>query len=338
MCVLSHAAGAWVLDPPFAGGDDATVLSTEPAHEATKVEFDADGTTLRGWLYRPRGRAAIAPAVVMAHGYNCIKELYLDRYAAALANAGHAVLAYDHRNFGDSDGQPRQEVDPWMQVRDYRNAITFVQTLDGVDPKRIGIWGTSYAGGHVLVVARSTAACAAWSHRSRRSAGRQTTLRRIAPQALPGQRDAWGADRLERYKGNPPKMVPMVVDPAAGGAASHGSADAWEFFTGKNAPEKEKTSWRFKKWRNETTLRSLEMDPEYEPGAFIERIAPTPLHMVLGDADVICPTDLGLAAFNRAGEPKRLALYPGGHFSAYTDQFDRAAKAATEWFTQHLRP
>jgi hypothetical protein len=52
----------------------------------------------------------------------------------------------------------------------------------------------------------------------------------------------------------------------------------------------------------------------------------------------VCPIDLALAAFNRAGEPKRLELYPGGHFSAYTDQFDRAAKAATEWFTQHLRP
>jgi dipeptidyl aminopeptidase/acylaminoacyl peptidase len=333
---LSPAADAWVLDPPFAGGDDATVLSTEPAHEATKVEFDADGTTLRGWLYRPRGRAATAPAVIMAHGYNCIKELYLDRYAAAFANAGHVVLAYDHRNFGDSDGEPRQELDPWMQVRDYRNAITFVQTLDGVDPERIGIWGTSYAGGHVLVVAAIDRRVRCVVAQVPTISGWQTTLRRIAPQALPGQRAAWDADRLERYKGNPPKMVPMVVDPAAGGAASHGSADAWEFFTGKNAPEKDK--WRFKKWRNETTLRSLEMYSEYEPGVFIERIAPTPLLMVLGDADVICPTDLGLAAFNRAGEPKRLELYPGGHFSAYTDQLDRAAKAATEWFTQHLRP
>ena len=129
------------------------IFSTDAAHEVTDIEFDADGMTLRGWLYRPRGRAAAAPAVVMAHGYNCIKELYLDRYAAAVADAGQVVLAYDHRNFGDSDGEPRQELDPWGQVRDYRNAITFVQTLDGVDPARIGIWGTSHAGGHVLVVA-----------------------------------------------------------------------------------------------------------------------------------------------------------------------------------------
>ena len=113
---------------------------------------------LRGWLYRPRGRAAAAPAVIMAHGYNCIKELYLDRYAAAIADAGHVVLAYDHRNFCDSDGEPRQELHPWMAGPRLRNAITFVQTLDGVDPERIGIWDTSYAGGHVLVVAAIDAA------------------------------------------------------------------------------------------------------------------------------------------------------------------------------------
>ncbi|MDT5281792.1 MAG: uncharacterized protein QOJ20_2987 [Mycobacterium sp.] len=62
------------------------------------------------------------------------------------------------------------------------------------------------------------------------------------------------------------------------------------------------------------------------------RIAPTRL-MIVGDGDVVCPTDLGLDAFNRAREPKRLELYPGGHFSAYTDQFERAADAAAEWFT-----
>jgi uncharacterized protein len=60
----------------------------------------------------------------------------------------HVVVAYDHRNFGDSDGEPRQELDPWVQVRDYRHAISFAQTLDGVDPDRVGVWGSSYAGGH----------------------------------------------------------------------------------------------------------------------------------------------------------------------------------------------
>ena len=117
----------------------------------------------------------------MAHGYNCIKELYLDRYAAAVADAGHVVLTDDHRNFGDSDGEPRQELDPWMQVRDYRNAITFVQTLDGVDPERIGIWGTSYAGGHVLVVAAVDRRVRCVVAQVPTISGWQSTLRRIAP-------------------------------------------------------------------------------------------------------------------------------------------------------------
>ncbi len=89
----------------------------------------------------------------MAHGYNCIKELYLDKYAEIFANQGHAVLVFDNRNFGDSDGEIRQELDPWQQVRDYRHAITFMQTQPFVDPNRMGIWETSYSGGHVLVVA-----------------------------------------------------------------------------------------------------------------------------------------------------------------------------------------
>src|SRR5258708_12324872 len=113
--------------------------STEAAHEAPLVEFDAEGTTLRGGLSRPRARAAAAPAVVMAHGYNCIKELYLDRYAATVADAGHVVLAYDPRNFGDSEGAPRQELDPSMQLPHYPNPLPLPHPPDGPGPERPAI-------------------------------------------------------------------------------------------------------------------------------------------------------------------------------------------------------
>jgi uncharacterized protein len=306
------------------------------AFEVADIEFDAEGATLRGWLFRPRSGASSAPVVVMAHGYNCLKEFYLDKYAASIASAGHVVLAYDHRNFGESDGEPRQELDPWVQVRDYRHAITFAQTLDGVDGDRVGVWGSSYAGGHVLVVGAIDRRVGCVVAQVPTISGWESTLRRTPPPALAGQRQAFDADRLGRFRGEAPQMVPMVVDPAEGGVASHASADAWEFFTGQSSPPEDE--WRFRKWHNEITLRSLELYSEYEPGSFVERIGPTPLLMILGDADVVCPTDLGLDAFNRAHEPKRLELYPGGHFSAYTDQFERASNAATEWFTEHLRP
>src|SRR3954451_11015916 len=117
------------------------------------VEFVADGVTLRGWLYTPDGVGGPSPTIVMAHGFSAVKEMYLDRFAEAFAAAGLAALVYDNRNFGASDGEPRQEIDPWAQVRDYRHAITYLCTVPEVDPERIGIWGSSYSGGHVLVVA-----------------------------------------------------------------------------------------------------------------------------------------------------------------------------------------
>src|SRR5499427_11099459 len=117
------------------------------------IAFNAEGVILRGWLYLPDGASGPVPTVVMAHGFSAVKEMYLDKFAETLARAGLGVLVFDNRGFGTSDGEPRQEIDPWAQVRDYRHAITFAGTLPEVAPGRIGIWGSSYSGGHVLVVA-----------------------------------------------------------------------------------------------------------------------------------------------------------------------------------------
>src|ERR1700759_694620 len=117
------------------------------------IEFDAEGTTLRGWFYSAEGAGPTAPTVVMSHGYSAVKEMYLDAFAEVFAEAGLNALVYDNRNFGASDGEPRQEIDPWAQVGDYRHAITYASTLPEVDAARIGVWGSSYSGGHVLVVA-----------------------------------------------------------------------------------------------------------------------------------------------------------------------------------------
>src|SRR5258708_27144475 len=117
------------------------------------IEFKAEGPRLRGWLYTPDSGSGAYPTVVMAHGFSAVKEMYLDRFAEAFAAAGLSALVFDNRCFGASDGEPRQEIDPWAQVRDYRHAITYLHTLPEVDPGRIGIWGSGYSGGHVLVVA-----------------------------------------------------------------------------------------------------------------------------------------------------------------------------------------
>ena len=100
------------------------------------IEFKTeDGIKLRGWHYLPEKRTGKVPTIVMAHGFSAVKEMYLDRFADAFAAAGLGALVFDNRNFGASDGEPRQEIDPWQQVSDYRDAITFAETLPETDPR-----------------------------------------------------------------------------------------------------------------------------------------------------------------------------------------------------------
>ena len=117
----------------------------------TRVTFASKGIEIVGDLYLPEGDGPF-PVVVMAGGWCYVKELIQPQYGAYFVDAGYAALIFDYRCFGDSGGEPRQHIDPWDQIEDYRNAISFVATLPEVDASRIGIWGISYSGGHVLVV------------------------------------------------------------------------------------------------------------------------------------------------------------------------------------------
>lgn len=116
------------------------------------VEFPSEGATLRGRLYRPDASARATPIVVMAHGTSATITMAIDRYADVFCAAGFAVLLYDHRNFGLSGGEPRQQINPWIQARGYRDAISFVEQLPEVDSTRIALWGDSVTGASVIVV------------------------------------------------------------------------------------------------------------------------------------------------------------------------------------------
>jgi uncharacterized protein len=90
------------------------------------VPFSNVGKKLVGWLYVPKGLKSgeKRSAIVMAHGWSAVKEMYLDDFAAKFSNGGFVVLVFDYRNFGDSEGEPRGHIDPNMQHEDYKNAIT----------------------------------------------------------------------------------------------------------------------------------------------------------------------------------------------------------------------
>ena len=111
--------------------------------------------------------------------------------------------------------------------------------------------------------------------------------------------------------------------------------DNRNFGSSHGEPRQEIDPWA-PAWRNEVTLRSVEMLTEYEPGSYIERVPPTPLLRLVGAGDHLTVADEALAAFNRAMEPKHLVLLAGGHFDAYVDDFQVAAGEAADWFARHL--
>jgi dienelactone hydrolase len=116
------------------------------------VEFTSEGAILRGKLFTPPSIGP-HPVVVMAHGTSATIPMVLEQYARELYAAGFMVLAYDHRNFGISDGDPRQQINPWTQARGYRDAVDFMLSLPEAAQERVAIWGDSFAGMQALVVA-----------------------------------------------------------------------------------------------------------------------------------------------------------------------------------------
>jgi fermentation-respiration switch protein FrsA (DUF1100 family) len=287
-----------------------------------------DGITLRGWHYVPDGAAGPVPTIVMAHGYSAVKEMYLDRFAEYFVQAGLACLVFDNRNFGASDGLPRQEIDPWLQVRDYRDAITFAETLATTDRERIGIWGSSYSGGHVLVVGAIDRRVKCVVSQVPLISGHENARRLVRADHIAVFQGMFADDRRSRYAGGAPAMVPVVsADPA--GPAALPTADSYAWFT-------ETANLRAPSWKNEVTLRSVELFTEYEPGSYVGFVSPTPLLLVVALGDHLTVADQALRAYEQALEPKKLVTLPGGHFDAYVSGFAQSAGPQRDWFVTHL--
>jgi fermentation-respiration switch protein FrsA (DUF1100 family) len=293
------------------------------------IEFKTeDGVTRRGWHYLPDGRKGRLATIVMAHGFSAVKEMYLDRFAEAFAAAGLSSIVFDNRNFGASDGEPRQEIDPWRQVCDYRDAITYAETLEETDPNRIGIWGSSYSGGHVLVVGAIDRRVKCVVSQVPLASGHDNARRLVRADYLASVQEMFEQDRRARMAGKAPAMIPVVAeDPSAASALP--TPDSWAWFT-------DTARARAPSWKNEVTLRSVEMFTEYEPATYVSFISPTPLLMVVALGDVLTVADLALAAYEKALEPKKLIALSGGHFDAYVKDFNAASKPAVDWFTRHL--
>ncbi len=296
-----------------------------------EIEFPSNGLTCRGWLYVPDSSVAKqpAPAIVMAHGFSAVKEMFrLSKYAERFEEAGFVTLVFDFRFLGASDGEPRGQIISHEQQDDYRNAITWLSRQPEVDEDRIGVWGTSYSGGHVLhlaafdprikAVAAQVPTICPWRQIVHRSG--QDGLDRILGMLT--------ADRVQQFETGTRNSIKVVG--LQGELSALSVPDAYEAMmrNAEIAPN----------WINRVTMGSLENYVGYHPTASIELISPTPLIMILAEQDSLIPVELARTAFDRAGEPKELHTFPCGHFEVYETEpwFTKAVSSMADWYTKYL--
>src|SRR5277367_5198974 len=254
--------------------------------EEVRFKLD-DGVELSAWFYRPEGGAGPRPAISMAHGFAGTRWHGLARYAEKFAAAAFVVLLHDHCGFGLSGGEPRHDIDPWRQIEDWRRALTYLEALLEVDGSRIGIWGSSYAGGHVLVLGATDDRVACVVAQVPTISGYQQGFRRVAPDAVATLEAAFSEDERAQARGKPPRMQAIVsADP--GIPAAYRGEDAIAFYLQPVSNEAH--------WENTVTMRSSRWARMYEPGDWVSRIGPKPLLMVVGTHDFLTLTDLALEA------------------------------------------
>jgi cephalosporin-C deacetylase-like acetyl esterase len=234
----------------------------------------------------------------MAGGWCYVKELVQPEYAKVFAGSGVAALVFDYRNFGDSDGEPRQHLDPWEQIEDYRNAISFAETLPEVDRKRIGIWGISYSGGHVLVVGAIDPRVRCIVSNIPVVDGYLTMKQVHSALAFRDLQALILKDRRERQAANRFGYMPMSTEnPAA-------ELTTWPF------PEVTSAFIKFKdtvapNHQHRNTIASTELLMNYDVSPYLPRILNTPVLMSVAEGDDITLWEKEIEIFNKIATPKK---------------------------------
>ncbi len=289
--------------------------------ERAEVTFQSGGERCAAWLYRPAGASA---CVVLAHGWTGVREQRLDAYAERFAAAGLAALVFDYRHFGASEGQPRSLLDISRQHADWRSAIAYARTVQGIDPERVALWGSSFSGGHVIEIAARDPRIAAVVAQvpfvdglaNLARLGRMHSLRLT----VQGVRDQLGA-----LAGRPPHMVASVGPP--GSLAMMNSPDAQPGFLALNPAGLS--------WPNEAAARVTLRVAAYRPIAKVARVR-CPILFAVADDDVVTPPDLAVKAAARAPRAQ-LRHYPGGHFDPYVGElFERVVADQSEFLQRTL--
>jgi uncharacterized protein len=301
---------------------EASAAGASPA----EVTFPSGGERLAAWHFTGEGDAP-RPCVVMAHGFGGTRDSGLRPFAERFAAAGLDALVFDYRTFGASTGEPRQLIHWGRHREDYHAAIAFARALPGVDADRIVLWGSAYAGGHVIAVAADDGEVAAVISQVPATDGLAALVEiaRYAGIAPLLRLTALGVrDAVRGALGREPLRVPVVGPP--GSLAAMTTPDAEPGLLAIAGPT----------FRNEFCARAALDAARNRP---LTRAAdlPCPTLFQIADRDSVAPPSaVEKAAWNATGRAE-VRTYPLGHFDVYVGEgFERAVADQLHFLRRHL--
>lgn len=298
--------------------------------DVERVTFSSDGRELVGHLRRPAAAdGAPLPAIVFTGPLSGVKDQVTGTYAALMAEAGYLTLAFDHRNFGESEGEPRQHEDPPGKLADLRDAVSFLAARPDVDPARIGVCGICLGGGYALRFAAfdprvRAVACVAGGYNdpfAMRAA--------MGPEGYRGQLRHFAELATRQFvTGEVEYLAAVGVE---GEPAVMGGQEPFDYYGTERSASAV--------WENRLTALSVRELITVDLASAADFISPTPLLVVHGRTDAYCSPDGARSVYERAGQPKDvLWLDTTNHIDLYDQPrfVQPAVERTTEWFAEHL--
>jgi dienelactone hydrolase len=291
-----------------------------------EVSFEVKGTSISAWLYLPENLSGSVPCIVMGHGFGGTQDM-LENYATRFQKAGFAVLTFDYRHFGASDGEPRQLIWIPYQLEDWLAAIEYARGLEEIDSTKIALWGTSMSGGHVIVTAAKdkkitcvVAQCPGLDgHASGELFFKRVGLGYTLRMMMHGQRDM-----VRSWLGLSPHKIPIVGKP--GTISFLSTPDAYDAFE-KLVP---------KNFINEVCARIILRGDTYRPVKHAKHVR-CPVLLQICEHDDLIPKSAAVETEKQLGKYAEAIYYPIGHFDIYTgDHFKKAVGDQLDFFKKHL--